>query len=84
MRVFLQVWNEDGRVDSYGPYDGTDCARSMRDAQYWCRTICKAGGVKTCWIMQGQAVQCYRSKGNHGYQKARKIVTIGAAQFPRW
>ena len=53
MRVFLQVWNENGRVDSYGPYDGTDCARAMRDAQYWCRTICQAGGVKTCWIMLG-------------------------------
>lgn len=84
MRMYLQVLTNDGILRAYGPYDGTSC-HAERDHCYWARTLAKAGGVKCCYVVVGgQAIHAYRSKGDHGYQKARRIDTIGASQFARW
>ena len=84
MRTYLQVWKTDGNVDVFGPFDGTS-PQSIPNSCYWARTFARAGGVKNVYVMEGgTALHCYRSKPNGGYQKARKIVLIGASFFPRW
>ena len=85
MRMHLEMWLKDGGVETFGPYDATDEAKSIRDARYWMRQYCRSGKVKAvfCWL-GSEPILAYRSRPNGGYQVARGFRTVGALAKPNW
>ena len=79
MRMHLEMWLKDGGVETFGPYDATDEARSIRDARYWMRQYCRSGKVKAVFLWLGSTpILAYRSRPNGGYQVARGLNLTAA------